>query len=281
MKINIRSFLPIILILFTWQMLSGQTGPAAMLPEDENLQGWIKRGEVKVWRKENIRNFAKNESDIVLEYGFNYAVEQNYIDAGNDLINVKVYVMYNSFGSCGLFMRSGKNQKIVKGYGNSAYQKEMEYAFWKHLYFVKISAVTAGGSVEKGMKMIASFIDSKIKSKGTTPEILDLAQGKTGAVTIFRGPLVLSEIYNFSPQNIFFIEEGIAIESGKRKEIFLKYTDRNEAVRHFTEAAGLLSRINKFYDFKMPDNFSFSMKDRDSRKLVFSVSDNYLNITID
>jgi hypothetical protein len=76
------------------------------------------------------------------------------------------------------------------------------------------------------------------------------------------------------------VQEGIAIENGDTKDIILKYSDNNEAVRRFTEVAGLLSGMNKFSDFIMLENFSFALKDRDRKTLVFKVSENYLKINI-
>jgi hypothetical protein len=257
-----------------------QTGPGAMLPGKDDVPGWRTAGEIKIWSKENIRNFAKEESDLVMEYGFDHAVEQDYYNYRNKLIKAKVYVMTSSFGACGLFMRYSKNQKVIKEYGNSAYQKVGEYGFWKHLYLVKLTSASAGDTITDGFRMIAAYIDSKIRSKGMIPEILGLSGGKAGNVTIFKGPLALSEIYYFSPLNIFFVQEGIAIENGDTKDIILKYSDNNEAVRRFTEVAGLLSGMNKFSDFIMLENFSFALKDRDRKTLVFKVSENYLKINI-
>jgi hypothetical protein len=270
----------IILIILACIHLSGQTGPGAMLPGKDDIAGWRTSGEMKIWNRENIKSFAKDESAIVLEYGYNYAVEQDYSNYRNKQINVKVFVMNNPFGACGLFMRNSKNQKVMKEYGNSSMEKDGEYCFWKQFYYVKLSSASAGDTIKEGFRMIAAFIDSKIRSKGVLPDILGLSDGRRGNVTIFRGQLALSEIYYFSPLNIFFVQEGIAIEDGDTREIILKYTDNNEAVRRFTEVAGILSGMSRFSDFIMLENFSFVMKDKERKTLVFRVSENYLNITI-
>jgi hypothetical protein len=273
---------PVSIIIFIIVCLesAGQTGPGAMLPGKDNIPGWKTAAENKIWGKESLKKFAGEESEIVNEFGFDYAVEQNYYNFKNKLINVKVYVMNNSFGSCGLFMRYSRNQKIAKEYGNSSYLKKGEYGFWKHLYFVKLTSGASGDTITEGFRMIASYIDSKIRSKGTIPEIIGSSEGKPGTVTIFRGPLALSEIYYFSPLNIFFVEEGIAIVNGDRKEIILKYSDNDKAIKRFSEVAAILSGMSKFSDFVMIENFSFAMKDRERKNIVFRVADNYLNITI-
>jgi hypothetical protein len=275
-----RYYLTITLLFFISLNSAGQTGPGAMLPAKDNIAGWRPAGEINIWSKENLRNFAGDEADIVMEYGFDHAVEQNYYNFKNKLINVKVYVMNNSFGSCGLFMRYSRNQNVVKEYGNSAYQKDGEYGFWKHLYYIRLTSDAKGDTIKEGFRMIAAFIDSKIRYRGVIPEIVGYSEGKAGTVTIFRGPLALSEIYYFSPLNIFFVQEGIAIVNGESKEIILRYSDNNEAVRRFSETAGILSGISKFSDFIMIGDLSFALKDRERRTLVFRVSDNYLNITI-
>jgi len=275
-----RSVLSVLLAFFFCVESICQTGPGAMLPGIDAITGWRTTEEMKIWSKENLRSFMKDEPDIVKEYGFDYAVEQNYSDARKNLINVKVYVMNNSFGSCGLFMRYSKNQTVMEGFGNSAFEKPGEFGFWKHLYYVRLTSDSSGDTITDGFKMIAAYIDKKIRSKGVIPDILDYAEGKPGNITIFKGPLALSEIYYFSPLNIFFVQEGVAIENGNTKEIILKYADNNEAVRRLTEVAGILGEMSKFSDFIMVENFSFAMKDRDRKRLVFRVAENCINITI-
>lgn len=257
-----------------------QTGPGAMLPDKDDIPGWRTAGQIKIFSKEALPGFSKEESGILTEYGFDYAAEQSYYNYSNRLINAKVYVMKSSFGSCGLFMRSSRDQNTFREYGNSAYTKAGEYGFWKQYYFVKLTSGSEGDTISEGYRLIAAFIDSKIRSKGIIPDILGFSEGKAGNVTIFKGPLALSEIYYFSPLNIFFIQEGIAIDNGKSMEIFLRYSDNNEAVRRFTEVAGILGEMTRFSDFIMLENFSFAMKDRERKTLVFKVTENNIHITI-
>ena len=275
-----RIHLTIILTIFICSESFAQTGKGAMLPDKDDIAGWKPEGEMKIFNSEALRNLAKEETEFIKEYGFDYAVEQKYYNYRNMLITVNVYVMKNSFGSCGLFMRYSKKQKVFQEYGNSTYEKAGEYGFWKQMYFVKLTSGSEGDTIKEGFRMISGFIDSKIRTKGSVPEILGYSKDKPGNVTIFKGPLALSEIYYFGPNNIFFIDEGLAIENGETKEIILKYSDNNVAVRRFTEVAGLLSRMSKFSDFVMLDDFSFALKDRDRKKLVLTVSENCLNITI-
>lgn len=275
-----RIVLAVMLTLFVSLGSTGQTGPGAMLPGKDDVAGWGTAKEMKIFSKENLQSFANEETDLITELGFDYGVEQDYYNFRDKLISVRVYVMTSSFGSCGLFMRYSKSRKAVKEYGNSSYEKEGEYGFWKQFYFVKLSSVSSGDTIKEGFRMIAAFIDSRIRSKGVIPEILVFSEGKPGDVTIFKGPLALSGIYYFSPLNIFHVREGIAIENGGTKEIILKYSDNDEAVRRFSEVAGILSGMSRFSDFIMLENFSFALKDRDRKTLVFKVSENYLNITI-
>jgi hypothetical protein len=257
-----------------------QTGPGAMLPGKDDIAGWKPEGELEIFSRESIRNLSKEETDYILEYGLNYAIRQRYYNYRNKVITVEVYTMNNSFGSCGLFMRYGKKQRVFQEYGNSVYEKEGEYGFWKQLYFVKLKSAASGDTIKEGFRQISAFIDSKIRSKGIIPDILGFSKDKPGNVTIFRGPLALSEIYYFSPKNIFYINEGLAIENGNIKDIIFRYSDNNEAVRRFTEVAGLLSGMSKFSGFIMLGDFSFTMKDRDGKQLVFKVAEDCIRVNI-
>jgi hypothetical protein len=188
--------------------------------------------------------------------------------------------MNNIFGSYGIFLHKSKWEKVNKEFGNSYYEKEGIYAFWKQYYFILMHSAVSGDSVSAGFRQMAGVIDSKIKSRGKMPDILSFSNNRTGNPILFKGPVSLSLIYYFSPLDIFKINEGIAFESSDSKEIILKYPDNNEAVRRFSDAAGILGRMTKFSDFKMTDTYSFSMKDKDGKTLTFKVNDDCLNIPI-
>jgi hypothetical protein len=188
--------------------------------------------------------------------------------------------MNNIFGSYGIFLHKSKGEKVNKEFGNSFYEKEGTYAFWKQYYFILMHSALSGDSVSEGFKQMAGVIDSKIKSRGNMPEILSFANNHTGNPILFKGPISLASIYYFSPLDIFKITEGIAFESTDSKEIILKYPDNNEAVRRFSDGAGILGGMTKFSNFTMMGNYSFSMKDKDGKTLTFKVNDNCLDITI-
>jgi hypothetical protein len=257
-----------------------QTGPGAFLPGPDDIPGWKPAGEMKIWNETILGSLSPADKDLIMEYGFSYAVTARYYNYNNRLIDVRVFTMDNSFGACGLFMRSSRNLRVFEEYGNSSYEKPGEYGFWKQFYFVIMQSAASGDTVSEGFRQIASFIDSRIKSRGILPDILRFSDSRSGNVIIFKGPLALSEIYYFSPLNIFFIKEGIAIEDKDSKEIILKYTDNYEAVRRFSDSAGILSSMTKFSNFIMAGEYSFAMKDRDGRTLIFKVVDNCLHITI-
>jgi hypothetical protein len=143
-----------------------------------------------------------------------------------------------------------------------------------------MTSETTGDTISEGFRQMAAYIDSKIRSRGNMPAILGYSKYKKGDVTLFRGPLGLSEIYYFGPRNIFFADEGIAIENNNETEIFFKYSDNNEAVWRFSETAGLLSGMSRFSDFKMTGEYTFELKDIEGRVLSVSVSDSCLHVTI-
>jgi hypothetical protein len=138
----------------------------------------------------------------------------------------------------------------------------------------------SGDTINEGFRQIAGFIDARIRTKGKPPEILDYCVDKKGTVTIFKGPLALSEIYYFSPLNIFFADEGIAVTNGDTTELIFAYIDDNEAVRRFTEVAGIVSQMSKFSDFIMPAPFTFAMMDRNGKMLTFRVIENKIDVII-
>lgn len=273
------AFISFILALSVFSLYS-QTGPGAMLPEDKDIPGWRPAGELKIYSPENLRSLEADDTPLILEYGFRWVVERDYYNYSGKQIKVKVYTMDNTFGSYGLFLQRSKGKKVFQDFGNSTVAGPDSFCFWKHYYYIKMESATQGDTISEGFRQIAGFIDSRIRTKGLFPEIMGLSGEKPGNITIFKGPLALSNIYYFSPLDVFGIREGIAIENGDTKEITFKYEDNNEAVRRFSDAAGILGSMTKFKEFIMVGDFSFAMHDKEGKTLVFKVVDDCLSITI-
>jgi hypothetical protein len=257
-----------------------QSGPGAIFPAEKEIPGWRTSDELKVYDRENISDLIDGESELFKEFGLRYAVTMDWHNFSGKTINIRVYTMDNTFGSCGLFLQKSKGEKVFRDFGNSCFEKPGSFVFWKQYYLVAMNSVSTGDSIRDGFRLMAGVIDSKIKSRGLIPGILGLSNDKQGNITIFKGPLALANIYYFSPLNIFRIKEGIAIENDDSSEIILRYTDNNEAVRRFSDAAGILGGMSKFSGFLMVGDYTFAMKDAKGKTLTFRVDDNCLNISI-
>ena len=257
-----------------------QSGPDAILPSGKEVPGWRTTGEYKWYNQDNFQNIVKDETDIFKEFGLRNVISRDYYNFSGKVINVRVYTMNNIFGSFGIFLHKSKGEKTGKEFGNSFYEKEGTYAFWKQYYFVLMHSEFPGDSVSAGFRQIAGVIDSKIKSRGNMPEVLGYSDSRSGNLILFKGPISLSEIYYFSPLDIFRINEGIAFENSDSKEIIFKYADNNEAVRRLSDAAGILGGMTKFSDFIMVGEYAFSMKDKDGKTLTFKVLDDCMDVII-
>jgi hypothetical protein len=272
-----------VLLLFLFLGFSNsfsQTGPDAILPTEKEVPGWRTSGETRIYNSNNLRDFIKDKADIFNEYGLKKAMSRDYYNFFGKVINIQVYTMDNTFGSYGLFLQKSKGEKVLKVFGNDSFEKPGSFVFWKQYYLVIMNSISSGDTISEGFRQLAGVIDSKIKSRGVLPEIFGLTSNRKGHPTLFKGPLALSEIYYFSPLNIFKINEGIAFENGDSREIVLKYSDNNEAVRMLSDAAGILSGIQKFSGFIMVGDYSFAMKDKDGKTLTFKVDGDCLNIMI-
>jgi hypothetical protein len=257
-----------------------QSGPGAMLPAEKEVPGWRTSGDLKTYNDDNLFNLVNGEVEMFKEFGFRSAVSRDYYNFTGKMINIQVYTMENTFASYGIFLQRSKGEKVFKEFGNACFEKSGNFTFWKQYYFITMHSESSGDTISSSFNLMAGIIDSKIKSRGLLPDIMGLSNNKPGNVTIFKGPLALSKIYYFGPVNIFDINEGIAIENGDTSEIILKYSDNNEAVIRFSNAAGILSGISKFSAFVKIGNYSFSMKDSNGKTLTFRVDDNCMDITI-
>jgi hypothetical protein len=278
-----NSMKKILFILFfsaCYSLLFSQTGPDAILPSEKEVPGWRGAGEYKMYKEEDLKKLAGNDAELITEFGFKNVVSRNYFNFSGKEINVQVYTMDNTFGSYGLFLQKSRGEKVFKEFGNACFEKKGSFRFWKHIYFVVIQSESSGDTISQGFRQIAGIIDSKIKSKGVLPDILRFSGNRTGTTSLFRGPVALGNIYYFGPVNIFNINEGLAIENSDSRELIFKYTDNNEAVRRFSDAAGILGKMEKYSDFKLIDKYSFTMKDKEGKILTFKVDDICLDVII-
>jgi len=188
--------------------------------------------------------------------------------------------MNNTFGSYGYFLQTSRKEKVFKEFGNASFENNNSFHFWKQIYYLEMISKSSGDTISAGFRQIAGYIDSRVKSRGTPPDIMKLADNKKGIPVLFKGPIAMDKIYYFGPVNIFNIEEGIAFENNDSKELIYKYQDNNEAVRRFSDAAGILSKMQRYSDFRLVDRFSFTLKDRDGKVLTFKVDDNCLDVVI-
>jgi hypothetical protein len=257
-----------------------QSGPGAILPSEKEVPGWRTSGDLKIYNRDNMINLINGDAEYFKEFGVRYAVSRDYYNFTGRTINIQVYTFGNTFGSYGIFLQKSKGEKVFKEFGNACFENKGNFTFWKQVYLITMHSGSSGDTIYTSLRLMAGIIDSKIKSRGILPDILGLSKDRTGRITIFKGPLALSKIYYFGPVDVFDIEEGIAIENGDATEIILKYIDRNEAVRRFSDAAGILSGMSKFSGFKMIGNYSFAMKDKNGKILTFKVDDNCMNVTI-
>jgi len=257
-----------------------QTGPGAILPAEKEVPGWRTSGDLRTYNSDNLFNLINGEAEMFKEFGIRYAVSMDYYNFTGRMINIQVYTMVNTFASLGIFLQRSKGEKVFKEFGNACFEKSGNFTFWKQYYYVTLHSGSSGDTISSSFRLMAGIIDSKIKSRGLLPDIMGLSNNKTGNVTIFKGPLALSKIYYFGPVNVFDIYEGIAIENGDNSEIILKYSDNNEAVRRFSNAAGILGGMSKFSAFVMTGNYSFSMKDNNGKTLTFKVDGDCMDILI-
>jgi hypothetical protein len=274
-------YLELLLVLsFFVSASQAQTGSDAILPSEKELPGWRTTGEYKAYKGEELKNLIGNEAALVIEYGFKNALTRDYYNFRGKVITVRIFTMVNTFGSYGYFLQTSRGEKIFKEFGNASFENKNSFHFWKQIYYVEMISKSSGDTISEGFRQIAGFIDSKVKSRGALPDIMKLADSRKGSPVLFKGPIAMDKIYYFGPVNIFNTVEGIAFENSDSKELIYRYQDNNEAVRRFSDAAGILAKMGRYSDFRLTDRYTFTLKDRDGKVLTFKVDDNCLDVVI-
>jgi hypothetical protein len=278
---RISKFILLLLVLsIVFEKTFCQTGPGAILPAEKEVPGWRTTGEYKLFKGEELKNLIGREAELVMEYGFRSAVSCDYYNFIGKVITLRIYTMNNTFGSYGYFLQKGMGEKQFKEFGNGTFEKKGSYCFWKQMYFVELISAFSGDTVAQGFRQIAGVIDSKVKSRGNLPEIMKLSENKRGTPLLFKGPVALGNIYYFGPVNIFDINEGLAIIDTDSKELIFKYADNNEAVRRFSDAAGIMGKMQRYSEFKLVDRYSYTLKDKDGKTLTIKVDNDCLDVVI-
>lgn len=259
---------------------AAQTGPAALLPEEGEIEGWTLNGDPVVYGGDDLFFLINGGADIYYEYGFREVIAASFTNPGGGEIKLEIYRMKDSFAAYAVFLQQSVGSDIGESVGTNSFVNSGSLGFWKHHYFILMRSNSENSSVTGGMKMMAGSVDKRIKQEGRLPDIATSFSNRSGRITLLRGNIALSNIYYFSSRDIFLIEEGIAVEENGVKEILLQYSDPGKPVQRLAEVAAMLGSDNRFTDFAMSGEETVTLSDKRGNRITIEASGNLLKIKI-
>lgn len=267
--------------LFTIQnQIKGQTGMYALLPAEDEIEGWELRGEPELYAGDKLYSLIGRGADLYLEYGFIELIAASVMNKAGEELKLEIYRMEDSFGANAVYLQKSSSAGESYRAGNDAFINSSSLGFWKHHYFILISCDHEGSSVTGGMKVLADLVETRIKPNGRIPDLSKKFSNRPGRVSLIRGKIALANIYYFTTTDVFRIDEGVAIEEPGRIEIWLKYKDSNTSIQRLGEVAGILSRESRFTGFMMSGDTAFRLNDTDGNIINIESAGAYLKIII-
>ena len=159
------------------------------------------------------------------------------------------------------FLRGAEGHEI--DIGSEGIIAEYYAYFWKGNFVVTLTASNADENTTKGMLSIATAVDNEMVAAGQHPSLCNLLaiEGhRPSCIYYLEGTLALSNIYQFSANDIFGLQEGVVGDFGDFKLFIFRYNDATESSHQHTTARNAMKNEQRFANFKAYDN-EYSMVD--------------------
>ena len=259
---------------------AGQTGMYALLPVEDEIEGWSIGSRFAEINDADLDSLFSTEADLYSEYGFRDGILASLQNSEGDDVSIEIIRMKDSFGAYAVYLANSEPDAESYHAGKNAFISDSSLGFWKFQYFILINSRGTGIEKSEIMKETADVIDSRIRPAGKLPDLALVFNNRPGRVTLLRGKYSLARVYPFTTLDVFRIEEGVALETPGRAEIWLKYSDIHKPVQRLGEVGGVLSRDPGYSGFMMSGDQSFRLYDHKGNAIEIEASGKYLKIVI-
>lgn len=253
---------------------------AYLLPVDNEANNWrLNRASQKAIGGD-LFTLINGGADIYIEYGFKEALFQEYKNDTDKSIIIEIYKMESSESAFGIytFKTSGAGKKYH--IGNEASLESYYMNFWKGDFLVTLIGFDSGEATIQGIIALAKVVDSKIKSPGQKPELVDLLPIENLdnlTVKYLRGNLAVLNNDVLKTQNIFRVREGVIGNYGSYKVLIFKYDSRIESKKWFNLGMKHLKNDSLYKTVMSQDNW-ISFVDKNGVEFVIEQTMNFILI---
>ncbi len=252
-----------------------------IFPVNEDIEGWKLSGQPDFYQGEELYYLIDGGADIYMEYGFNRVIGGEFTNPAGIRLRLEIYEMTDNAAAFGIFSINHHSLKWNNEVGDESVLGDDFFAFRKKNYYTIISKLIGSGQMDLEMIRLGRIVASKIDSGAPLPGLI-IAYPKDErmkSVTYLRGPIALSNIYYFSPKNIFNIKEGLSAAYDGYQVIVLNYENKGDAERTLITAMGEISEADRFSGFEKKGH-DFICNDQKGNRLEGRLSGNMILICL-
>jgi len=234
------------------------------LPGESDLEMWRPEDSSQIFVGEDLYELIDGGAVIYYEYGFKQVIVQEYQKPDGKSINLEIYEMDNSASAYGIYtFQSAEGDEVEVG--SEGIQSTYYLQFWKDKFFVILIASDTEETTSKGLLTIAREVDDRIATQNQRPSLCNLValEGLTPSHIVYmKGPLALSNIYDFSSDDIFGLREGVVGNYGDFSVFVFKYHSDKESRDRFTNARDEMSANPQIENFARYNGECFMMDEQ-------------------
>jgi hypothetical protein len=147
----------------------GELSPSALLPADDQLEGWKRDGEALVYDPSNLWEYINGQAEAFLMYDFIEVAAQHYLDEAELEIKIEIYMHGSPLMAFGIYSQLRSPDATYIELGNEAFGDDYSLHFWKGRFYVKVYAYDEGEESAAAMKRFAALVEGKILDEGGEP----------------------------------------------------------------------------------------------------------------
>jgi len=255
----------------------------SFLPSAADLKAWKPKPPPQRFKGDDLFLYIDGGAEIFREYGFAEVLVQDYEDSRGRTITLEIFAMTGTESAYGMFTFKTTAKGRPYAIGQEARLEDYYLNFWKGPCLVTLTGFDASRECVDGLLEIARAVNGKMQLKGSRPSLVDLLPKEWAAasrIVYIRGPLALSNIHAFFPQDVFLFKEGLAAEQDKFKIFILRYGAPAEARRRFQAVFEAFAKSPAYKDLKRPMENYFEATDGRGLRLYVQTFDDHISLIL-
>ncbi|NVM04396.1 MAG: hypothetical protein HWN67_18880 [Candidatus Helarchaeota archaeon] len=230
------------------------------VPESGEIEFWERSSKPLLFDSSNLFDLIDGSADVYLEYGFENAVNQEYIKDDTLSIVINIFKMKSSESAYGIFSFGRRPGLNIIRIGDMGYETEFNISFCKGSFYVVVESFLQNNEVKDARREFAENISRKIKEKGEIPSIFKILPEEKSVANsekYINGIISLNNIFFISDENILDIGNSCvgaykeySVFGRNVKLIIVKYNENQkkafyDLINYFKKSDGYINYSEK------------------------------------